>query len=162
MSPAKVKIRSPQKQELDAINQVIEAAIMTWDLPERVKRLSLASYRYNELDFKHLSIAIAEDQQGRIVGVAAWEDTDPRDTPNNGKALLLHGLYVDPSHHRQGIGSLLLDAAKQAVMQQGYDGLLVKAQEDASEFFLVQGMTRLPVDDPDRHYANRFWQPADS
>lgn len=154
----KLNLRPARLEDLDAINQLIQAAVMTWDLPERVKRLSLSSYCYTELDFKHLDMQLAEDEQGRIVGIAAWEAADPRDTPGNRTALLLHGLYVHPTCYRMGIGSRLFQAVQQAVKQQGYEGLLVKAQEDAGEFFAARGMTRLPVEDSARHYANRFWQ----
>jgi hypothetical protein len=46
-----------------------------------------------------------------------------------------------------------------AAQAQGFDGLLVKAQQDASGFFRAMGMQRLPVEDPARQYANRFWKP---
>ena len=161
MSPQRITLRPSTKADLDAINRVIEAAVMTWDLPERVKRLSLSSYRYNEWDFEHLEMRVAEDSKQNIVGIAAWEQADPKDTPAGHTALLLHGIYVDPSHHHQGIGRQLFRTAEQAVRKHSYDGLLVKAQQDANGFFLSQGMSRLPVEDPRRHYTNRFWKRAD-
>ena len=33
---------------------------MGWQLPERVKRLALPSYRYNEMDLKYYSLVVAE------------------------------------------------------------------------------------------------------
>jgi GNAT superfamily N-acetyltransferase len=131
---------------------------MTWDLPERVKRLSVSSYRYTGLDLKHLDMVVAEDASQGIVGVAAWEPADARDSPAGERTLLLHGIYVDPAQQRRGIGAALLRAAEQAAAEQHYSGLLVKAQEDATAFFIAQGMERLPVEDAARHYANRFWK----
>lgn len=133
---------------------------MTWNLPERVKRLSLPSYRYSSADFNYLQMVVAEDETHTIIGVAGWEQADPKDTPAGHSALLLHGIYVEPSHHRQGVGRELFHAAVQAVRQHRYSGLLVKAQADADGFFVAQGMNRLSVEDPLRHYANRFWLPA--
>jgi len=91
--------------------------------------------------------------------VAAWEPAAARETPEDHSALLLHGIYVDPAWQGRGIGRQLLQAAEEAARQGGYDGLLVKAQADASGFFLARGMERLPVEDASRQYTNRFWKP---
>lgn len=134
---------------------------MTWSLPERVKRLSLSSYRYTEIDFNYLEIVVAEDDKKNIIGVAAWEPADSKDIPAGQTAILLHGIYVMPSHHRKGIGHQLFKAVEQVVYEQQYDGLLVKAQEDANGFFVSEGMSLLQVEDPSRHYVNRFWKTID-
>ena len=151
-------IRPAVEADLDSINRVIKAAVMTWELPERVKRLSLPSYYYTALDLEHLDIIVAEDDQQHIIGVAAWEPADARDTPAGSSALLLHGLYVDPPRQRQGIGRRLFEAAETAAGRHQYHGLLTRVQETASGFFLAQGMNRLPVEDPGHQYANRFWK----
>ena len=159
MQNRKIHIRPADISELDAINQVIESAVMSWELPERVKRLSLPSYRYDAMDFRALEVVVAlRDME--IAGVAAWESADPKEAPVGGPALLLHGIYVDPAHHRQGIGRLLFREAERTVHAQGYAGLLVKAQESANGFFLSLGMHLLNAEDPERHYANRFWKAA--
>jgi len=154
----KIQLRVAKKSDLDDINRVIEAAVMTWKLPERVKRLSLSSYRYTDIDFAHLEIVVAEDDGQNIVGVAGWETASPKDAPAGCTALLLHGIYVDPLYQRQGIGQQLFHAAEHAAAQQRKDGLLVKAQTDADNFFIAMGMQRLAVEDSARHYANRFWK----
>lgn len=161
MPPSSVKLRPAAEADLDAVNRVIEAAVMTWKLPERVKRLALPSYRYTAQDFVHLDMVVATDAQQNIIGVAAWEPADPGDPPAGRSALLLHGIYVHPAHHHRGIGRELFTAAERAVREQRYDGLLVKAQGDASGFFISRGMNRLQVEDPSRHYAHRFWKSAE-
>jgi GNAT superfamily N-acetyltransferase len=130
------------------LNGVIECAIMTWQLPERVKRLSLPSYRYHLHDLDHLHVLVAEDAEHAIIGVAAWEPASPRDLLAGQSGLLLHGLYVDPTHQRCGVGTRLLDSALTAAREQEFNGLLVKAQADANGFFEEHGMQRLPVEDP--------------
>jgi GNAT superfamily N-acetyltransferase len=142
--------------DLDQINTLIGRAVMTWALPERVKRLALPVYHYDRQDLEHLSILVAEDAAA-LVGVAAWEPADPRDCPPGRHGLLLHGLYVAPDRQGLGLGSRLLAAAESAARDQRYDGLLVKAQADALGFFRARGLEPLPCEDPDRDYPNRLW-----
>jgi GNAT superfamily N-acetyltransferase len=157
-SPQGLRLRVAAAGDLDAVNGVIERAVMSWKLADRVKRLSLPMYRYDAVDFDALDIVVAEDTDGVIIGVAAWEHANAADSPGGAPAVLLHGIYVDPEHHRQGVGSRLLTAAEQAVRAQGMDGLLVKAQRDAEGFFLARGFERLPVADAERHYPHRLWK----
>lgn len=157
-----ISLRTATLMDLDAINRVIASAVMSWQLTERIKRLSLSSHQYTEVDFKHLQFVLAQIEntaQAEIVGVAAWEAADALNTPQNKRALLLHGLYVDAEHHNQGIGLALFQRAQQAAIAQHYDGLLVKAQADAGDFFISQGMRPLPQEN-DRQYSNRFWKPV--
>jgi predicted N-acetyltransferase YhbS len=158
MSSTNFAIRAAARADLEAINQVIESAVMTWNLPERVKRLSLPSYCYSEMDLAHLQLVVAEESARRIIGVVAWERADARDAPQGRNGLLLHGIYVAPAHHRQGVGSALLSAAETAARNYHYDGLLVKAQEDATGFFVSRGLRKLPAEKPLHQYANRLWK----
>lgn len=158
MSESPLRLRRATTTDLAAANRVIEAAVMSWDLPERVKRLSLPSYRYHAHDLEHLDLLVADEPSVGIVGVAAWEPADPKDTPKGSRALLLHGLYVAPDRHRRGIGSRLLKAAEAIARDRGYDGVLVKAQPSAEDFFVSQGLERLAVLDAARDYPHRFWK----
>jgi len=154
------RLRQAHADDLPAINGVIERAIATWQLPERVKRLSLPGYRYHAHDLVHLHLVVAEDAGHALVGVAAWEPASPRDLPAGMNGLLLHGLYVDPAHQHHGVGSRLLDAATEAARAQGLAGVLVKAQADAIGFFEARSLQRIPVEDPVRDYPHRFWLAA--
>ncbi len=151
-------LRPATPADLDAVNAVIERAVMTWNLPERVKRLTLPSYRYHPHDLDHLHIVVAEDAGRALLGVAAWEPASARDLPAGKTGLLLHGLYVDPDRQRAGVGSRLLDAAVNAAREQGFDGLLVKAQPAAEVFFLARGLERVPAVDLARDYPHRLWK----
>ena len=155
--PSRIDLRRANKDDLDAINKVIERAVKTWNLPERAKRLALPAYLYTGHDLQHLHIILAEDSVAGVIGVAAWEAAAARDCPQGRRGLLLHGLYVDPDRQRRGTGARLLSAAAAAAREQGYDGLLVKAQADAEGFFRSQGLHKLGVADENRDYANRFW-----
>lgn len=153
----KLIIRPAEKHDLDAINQIIEAAILTWELPERVIRLTLPTYIYSEMDLQHMSIVVA-CQKETIVGVAAWEPADPIDAPKNTRALMLHGIYVNPALHRQGIGAVLFQAAEQSTKKQRLNGIVVKAQKGSEAFYQSQGMHNLKVEDKKREFENRFWK----
>lgn len=155
--PVAVRVRVATVADLPAVNSIVERAVMTWKLPERVKRLGLPSYRYHAHDFVHMHLAVAEDAHGTVLGVAAWDTPDPRDMPAGRRGLLLHGLYVDPQRQHAGIGSLLLDAAAAAARAGDCDGVLVKAQADAAGFFAARGMRLQPVEDPARDYPHRYW-----
>lgn len=157
MSESPFNYRQATKADLAAMNAVIESAVMTWDLPDRLKRLALPSYRYGEHDFDHLAFRVAEDAVAGILGVAAWEPASAGDAPEGKRGLLLHGLYVSPDNQGRGIGARLLAMAKEAAEQGGYDGLLVKAQSSAEGFFAASGLVKLPVTEPERHYPHRFW-----
>lgn len=157
MNSANIKIRSANVDDLDAINRIIEAAVMSWQLPERVKRLALPIYRYNEMDLKYYSLVVAEDNK-KVLAVAAW-DTDIHQGKDDSRCLLLHGIYVQPEYQRHGIGSRLFREVENAVRGTKLDGVLVKAQNDAVDFFLCQGMQKLETEDLQRDYDNRYWKP---
>lgn len=160
-SATPIRLRPAVPADLGAINTVIERAVATWNLPQRVKRLTLPSYRYQPHDLDHLHIVVAEDADRMLSGVAAWEPASPRDLPAGKAGLLLHGLYVDPDRQRAGIGTRLLAAAVGAAREQGFDGLLVKARPEAAGFFAARGLALLPVIDAERDYSHRFWKAAD-
>ena len=155
------RLRRALPADLDPINAVIERALQTWTLPERVKRLALPSYQYQVQDLEHLDLLVAEADGASPVAVAAWELAALRDCPGRQPGLLLHGLYVEPVYQGRGLGSRLLTAAKDAARKRGLAGLLVKAQSDAISFFQARGFRALPVEDPTRDYPNRYWVDLD-
>jgi N-acetylglutamate synthase-like GNAT family acetyltransferase len=150
-------IRLANKGDLPQVNQIIEKAIKTWQLPERVKRLALPSYLYNELDLLHFYVFVVESN-GSIVGVGAV-DRDPVELEGSGSVMLLHGIYVDPDYQRAGIGSQLLKYAESSCREHRVDGLLVKVQKGAENFFQAMGLKRLAVKNSERDYENRYWKP---
>jgi N-acetylglutamate synthase-like GNAT family acetyltransferase len=158
---ALVQLRGANSDDLAALNKVIERAVQSWNLPQRVKRMVIPAYLYNEHDLQHLHIELAVDHECGVVGVAAWEAAAERDCPEGQRALLLHGLYVDPDHQHRGTGAQLLQAAAHAAREQEYAGLLVKAQADAEGFFSAHGLRLLPVANANRDYPSRYWLACD-
>lgn len=158
---ADLRIRPATSADLAAINRVVEDAVMTWKLPERVKRLALPSYRYHAHDLRHQRLLVAELPAAGILGVAALEEAAAKDLPAACSGLMLHGLYVSPAWQGRGIGTRLIEAAFALCRQTGHQGLLVKAQPDAAAFFQARGLQPLAVRDPDRDYPYRFWKRLD-
>lgn len=151
------QLRQAGSRDLASLNAVIEAAVMAWDLPERVKRLALPSYRYDEHDLDHLDLWVAHIPSA-IIGVVALEPADTRDLPREQSGLLLHGLYVHPDYQHRGLGRRLLQHAEQQVRERHLDGLLVRAQSGAGEFFQAHGMQPLETHDSGRDYQYRYWK----
>jgi len=157
-----IVIRPVRKTDLDSVNAVITSCVMDWDLPERVKRLSISSYYYHSHDLNHLNILLAETLGAEVVGIATWETAVASDLPKDKSGMLLHGLYVASQHQHHGIGSRLVNSALDAVRTQEMDGLLVKAQADAVGFFQSQGFINLPSENPESDYPHRWWRPVRS
>jgi N-acetylglutamate synthase-like GNAT family acetyltransferase len=157
VATASVHIRPAKERDHFQINHVVEQGVMSWDLPERVKQLSLPSYYYHEHDFEHFRILVAESDK-RIIGVVAWEP-EPITLKQSEKTLLLHGLFVDTFYRKKSIGRRLFHVAEKAARELQCDGLLVRAQKDAEGFFIKMGMRKLDVEDEQRDYAHRYWKP---
>ncbi len=158
MDAPTLQLRPARAGDLEAVNAVIERAVMTWDLPDRVKRLSLPLYRYDAHDLENLQAVLFESAGQRVVAVGTWEPAEADDLPDGRSGLLLHGLYVDPELDGNGLGSRLLQAAEDTARACGVDGVLVRAQRDAEGFFLSRGFERLPVSDVDQDYPHRLWK----
>ncbi len=154
----KVTLRAAKPDDLMFINGIIETAVMSWELPERVKRLSLPNYRYTADHFDKMSLFLAlEKETSDVLGVMACCEADAEDLPADRQGMLLHGIYVDPVNHREGIGKKLVTHAIKAARKAQAEGLIVKAQPDALGFFESVGFARLPVEDPESDFRNRFW-----
>ena len=148
--------RKPNQIDLDHINDIIKAAIDTWQLPERVKRMSLPLYYYQQDDLIHMQFLIAEIADVGIVGLAALEETDTIELAGAQRTMLLHGLYVAPYYHRRGIATRLVESAELCACKYDVSGLLVKAQADSAPFFNKKGFTKLLVEDFLRDYGHRY------
>lgn len=151
-------IRDAREADITSVNEVIAAAIDTWTLPARVKRLALPVYRYTSEDLGHLTLRVLEQDAG-VIAVAAWEPADLRDLPHPGSGILLHGMYVHPAYHRRGLATKLLADGARTARAGRHDGILVRAQSGAEGFFTRRGFKRLPVRDEARDYAGRLWSP---
>jgi len=153
-----VALRQAGPEDIGCINPLIAAAMTTWDVTERVRRISLPLYQYRAHDLEHLFVLVAETPDSGIVGVAAIEAAETSQCPGNCNGALLHGIYMLPGRHRQGIGFLLLEKMAVIASSRDFDGLLVKAKREAVSFFEACGYVELPIEDYGRDYPYRYWK----
>ena len=133
-----LSLRLATSDDLPAVNALIERAVDTWALSERVKRLAKPTYRYDGIDLRFEELLIAASATVPL-GVAAWSGTEP-DT-SLVRTALLHGLFVEPAHHGERIGAALFRLVRQRAAQAGFQSLVARVQRDAEGFFDRQGMT---------------------
>lgn len=153
-----MKIRPIQPDELACVNEIIESCVMRWNIPERVKRLSLGMYRYNAVDLEHFEIMVAVTLAGELSGVAALESQAPCTLPGGKRGLLLHGLYVATHYQNQLVGSRLVATSLEAARENALDGLLVKAHSGATGYFMSRGFIKLPDESSGRNYPHLWWK----
>jgi len=152
-----ITLSAVTKADIDKVNQIIESAIRCWNLPERVKRLSIPSYLYNEWDLQQFDIVVAK-QSDTIIGVASWQQASNKDTPKQQNGLLLHGLYVQPEFQNKTAGKQLLHAAEASARDKGLNGLLVKAHKDATTFFIKNNFEAVKSAHAPNQYTYLFWK----
>lgn len=148
-------------QDLPRINEIIEAAIMQWHLPERVKRLSLSSYRYNEFDLQQYVILLAKTA-GEIVGIISYEQTESKDVIIANNALSIHGIYVAPDFQRKGVGTFLIHAAENIARHLGLNSIEVKAQKDAIPFYTKNNFFQIQTTNAGTEYPARYLKSLNS
>lgn len=157
---AKVSLRKATPDDLMFINGIIETSVMSWQLPERVKRLSLPNYRYKAEHFDTLTLFLAVAKETPdVLGVLALGTATGEHAPPGKNATLLHGIYVDPINHREGVGTKLVAHSVKAAKKAETDGVLVHAQPDSIAFFEATGFARCEIPDTeDTEYRNTFWK----
>ncbi|MEM9602136.1 MAG: GNAT family N-acetyltransferase [Pseudomonadota bacterium] len=157
---AKVTLRKASPDDLMFINGIIETAVMSWQLPERVKRLTLPNYRYAAEHFDAMTLFLATGKDSAdVLGVLAICPAVEAEVPGGRPATRIHGVYVDPINHREGIGKKLVAHAVKAARKAGVDGVVVTAQPDAFAFFEAVGFERCeapPSEDAD--FRNAYWK----
>ena len=127
-----IRLRDALTSDLHSINNLIAAAIDTWQLADRVKRISLPLYRYQEGDLRDMQLVVADSGEDEILGVAALEQAYATDLFEGLQTSVLHGIYVAPNLHRNGVGSRLLEKIEKMARSSGTEVLLVMARPEAS------------------------------
>lgn len=151
-------LREINTDELAIANDIVVAAIDSWEMKPRLRRLVSQTYQYDAGDFDTMRLFLLEEGE-QAQAMLAVEDYPGDEVNLPDRILLLHGIYVRPERHGEGMGRQLLEATKTLARDGGFAGVLVKAHASASGFFQAMGMQELPVTDERRDYPHRFWWP---
>jgi len=136
MTYSSIHYRAATTHDIPAINRVVEQAVMTWPLAERIKKLSLNVLTYDYTDFAYYCCYVAVSKE-KIVACVIW---DPEQ-----KEMLCHGLYVAPAYQSVGVGKSLLNYFYQAAKHGGSSAVLVKAERVSCDYFIKLGYQAVPV-----------------
>ena len=71
--------------------------------------------------------------------------------PHNTKYLEIHSLVIDTDHQRQGLGTLLLAALKDAAVELEYRGIRLNSPDELLSYFEMNGF--VDVEETDSLYA---------
>ena len=71
--------------------------------------------------------------------------------PHNPKCLEIHSLVIEADHQRQGLGTLLLAALKDAAVELEYRGIRLNSPDDLLSYFEMNGF--IDVEETDSLYS---------
>ncbi|MEQ8860483.1 MAG: GNAT family N-acetyltransferase [Pseudomonadales bacterium] len=152
-------VRPAEATELAMINDIVSAAVLSWPMAERLKRIALNVLSYDAVDLREFEVLVAEIG-GQPAAVAAWDAATAVDAVGGARGALLHGLYVRPQAQRAGLGSLLQRRVAERAAALGYHGLVVKAERVSVGYFERSGYARLDQGNPfGIDYPYLFWHP---
>ena len=150
-----IPVRIVTAAELPRVNLVITSAVNSWNLTDRLKRLSLPLLHYDAIDLDHFEIILYARDDWPIA-VAAWQPGASYFDLCGTRSTLLHGLFVRPHRQNLGIGKEMQDVVLKRAGDLGYEGLFVKSHRLSAEYFAKHGYVRRP--DPVSDYPYQFWK----
>ena len=132
------------------INQIMQEAVSRWQLTDRLLRLTLPLLRYQDEDFKTMSISMVSENKEPL-GFVSWHhvQTTRHSIPDS---LSLHGLYIRPEAQARGFGKQLLFYAENHARAVGASRLELKAWRDAESYFRNLGFAAKDSIEQEKHY----------
>ena len=134
---------------LESANSVIRSAVASWDLPERLKRLSAPVLQYSEIDLKDYEYALCIYRR-RVIATAFWRIIHWQDRID------LHGLFTAKPWQGIGAGGQL---QKYIVENSGHPSLnhiYVKAHRCATSYFESTGYKKINPDEHASLYPHQY------
>jgi len=154
----RISVHEATASDLHTVNGIITESIVSWGLPDRVRRLATPSLTYNESDLKHMSVIFLINADGSGIAMAAWEEASGLDVPENTKEFLIHGLYVVPACQQRGLGTRLIELVANRISHRKSGGMTVRAWRDSVAFFLSRGFAPIKPDSSTDTYPQRLWR----
>lgn len=147
-------VREAAVCDLPLVNWVITSAVNSWNLSDRLKRLSLSLLHYDAVDLQDYEILVYfRDEYPLAVG--AWEFGPSYAGPDGMPSALFHGLYVRADFQGLGIGQQMQGTVADRARAQGFGGLFVKSQRVSTGYFVQQGFSRTQGTGV---YPYQFWK----
>ena len=156
--PPGVDINRLDLERLDTVNRVVEKAVGTWSLAERVRRLVLPSLLYHEIDLQHMRFLVLDDEEGEAAAVAVWEEASFEGENQSARSVQLHGLYVLPRWQRQGLGSSLLEFVSLWTGRRDIAGITARAWRESEPFFRLNGFEPLNQQSSSEDTSTVLWR----
>jgi GNAT superfamily N-acetyltransferase len=151
--------------DLGQIAAVIASAIDAWPASARLKRAVLPVLTYDEQDLADHEILLVRELD-RTIAVGAWQPESRMTDPDDRISTLLHGLYVARETQTQGLGRWLQGAIASRAQEAGFNGLHVKAERFARDYFVRCGYRQLQSQEQpaatQAAYPYWFWQACTS
>ncbi len=131
---------------IDAVNAVLEGAVVSWGLTERGHRLAVPCLRFRGEDARHVGFVTLDVGDLRPGAFAAWESI-AAGAPDGGRTAVLHGLFVLPALQGRGVGTKTLKLAEETLGEHGFNRVGLRAWRDSAPFFLGRGYRPTPGGD---------------
>jgi GNAT superfamily N-acetyltransferase len=131
--------------DVPTVNRIVSSAVQCWPFSDRLQRLVLPALHYSIADVQDFEFLLWYKTHA-CLGVAVWDPKFAGLDSSLGSVALLHGLYVDAEHQREGVGKLLLDEVHRRAQSKDISSVYVKAERFSSSYFEHLGYRRLPDD----------------
>jgi GNAT superfamily N-acetyltransferase len=132
-----VRVRPARAEEADALTRLSIRSKAHWGYDAEFMRLAAIALAVRPATIEEGRVVVAEDRNGRPLGVAAIEPTDVE------RSFDLSLLFVEPSAIGKGIGRTLFEAAAALAARQGGVSLSILADPSAAPFYRHLGAVRI-------------------
>ena len=134
---AELKIRAARPGEAEALSALCTRSKAHWGYDAEFMRLSATSLTVKPELIASGRVVVAEDNTGRVLGVAAVAPMDETGSYD------LDRLFVEPEALKRGIGQALMRAAENIARDEGAARLIILADPNAASFYERMGAVRI-------------------
>ncbi len=132
-----VQVRPARTEETDALTALCIRSKAHWGYDAEFLRQSTPALTVTPSMVEEGGVLVAEDQHGRLLGVAAAKITERQGTFD------LALLFVEPSALGMGVGRTLFEAVARLVGRQGGSSLSILADPFAATFYQHLGAAKV-------------------